>query len=481
MVVVLFQILSRILQQQSPDGSWGPIGSREETSYAIIALTYIASLPFVGSIWPQIEKTIQRGREYLMSINALENRRLMKQDFIWAAKTSYSLENICHSYVLAALNTPLPHCVLGSRIEQLVSVPRVGVENFTKSFLNLSFFSGIDQWRIKTWLIEGYLFMPELERRHLGIFGLKCVELEKYFQYLPFSWIASNGVDGITMGAQSLLDMMTISMLIFYVDEFFEKNLARGNVPRAIKQLPKSIDAMFTQLSVDAHKEVLDGAERCDEDHKVIYQQLERFVHYVLSLPKVQNTSQNDKAQLEFELKTYLLANTQQLEDNFRLRNQQRKRVITSPPSSYIKWVHNTGTEHFGGYCVFALMVCLLGNGEDFLPNSKIKYIAQDCARRASVALRMFNDSGSLSRDRRESNLNSVFFPEFVGENKSDKEVRAELDALAMYEKRHLAKSLEELESACGSRFQQIYKAVKVYQNVCEFFTDLYEMRKDLL
>lgn len=221
--------------------------------------------------------------------------------------------------------------------------------------------------------------------------------------------------------------------------------------------------------------------ESPDEDHRTIYQQLAHFVHFVLSIPKVQNATKNDKAQLEFELKAYLLANTQQLEDNFRLKNQGKARVVASPPSSYIKWVHNTGTEHFGGYFVFALMVCLLGNGEEFLLNSKIKYIAQDCARRASVALRMFNDSGSLSRDQRESNLNSVFFPEFVGENKSDKELRGELVSLAKSEKRCLVGSLEELESACGSRFRHIYKAVKVYYNVCEYFTDMYEMKKDLL
>lgn len=416
-----------------------------------------------------------------MSTDALGTRKLMNGDLLWVAKTSYGLENICYSYVLAALNAPLPHCALGARIEQVINVPVDSVEGLTQLYAKLSFFTGIDKWRINTWLIEGYLFMPELERRRLGIFPKKCMEWEKYFEYFPFSWVASNALAGIAMGAQSLLDMMTISMLIFYVDEFFESDLAKGDVFRAIKQLPKIIDAIFTQHRVHCHNGNLDWEETFNEYHGITYQQLAQFVDYVLSLPKVQNATTHNKTQLEFELKAYLLANTQQLADNFLLKNQDEQRVFTSPPCPYIKWVHNTGTEHFGGYYVFAVMVCLLGNNEEFLLKSKVKYIVQDCARRASVVLRMFNDSGSLSRDRRESNLNSVFFPEFIGENKSDKELRDELVSLAKYEKACLQASINELEGACGSRFRYIYKAVKVYCNVCEYFMDMYKMRKDLL
>lgn len=92
-----------------------------------------------------------------------------------------------------------------------------------------------------------------------------------------------------------------------------------------------------------------------------------------------------------------------------------------------------------------------------------------------------FNNIGLLSRDRRESNLNSVFFPKFVGETKNYHELSAELASLAEYEKKCLSVSLEELESACGNQFRHVYRALKTYNNVFEYFADMYEMKKDLL
>ena len=322
--------------------------------------------------------------------------------------------------------------------------------------------------------------MPELENRLFNAFGRKCTALEKYFEYIPFSWTVSNGLADIAMGAQSLLDMMTLAGLIFNIDELFKKSPVSADVPTEIKSLLECIDSIFMQTRVDSHRNRSAEAETSGEDGQMVYQRLAEFVQYILSLPKIQNASENDKALLKRELKAYLSANAQQLGDDFRLKNQTKTRVHASPPSPYTKWVHDTGIEHFGRYCVFALIVCLLGNGKDFLPNSKIKYIAQDCARRASVVMRILNDIGSLSRDRRESNLNPVFFPEFV-ETKNDYELGAELVSLVEYEKRCLSVSLEELESACGNQFRHVYKALKVYNNICEYFVDMYEMKKDLL
>ena len=41
--------------------------------------------------------------------------------------------------------------------------------------------------------------------------------------------------------------------------------------------------------------------------------------------------------------------------------------------------------------------------------------MAQDVARRLSTMCRMYNDYGSVARDRAEGNLNSLNFPEFAG------------------------------------------------------------------
>src|SRR5271169_2933334 len=212
-MVVLFQILTRTLQQQNEDGSWGKFGSREETAYAIITLSNVDSLPFVTPVAGQIESAISRGRKYLKSVNALDEIQLSPRDYIWTGKISYGVENVCHSYVLAALNTAVPQHLLGPRVAALVNVPAKRLSSFAKFYARLLMFAGVPTWKVKAWLIEGYLFLPDLEKMKMGVFSRTGEEDEKYFEYLPFSWTGPSGLENLNAGAQVLFDMMMLSMV----------------------------------------------------------------------------------------------------------------------------------------------------------------------------------------------------------------------------------------------------------------------------
>lgn len=92
--------------------------------------------------------------------------------------------------------------------------------------------------------------MPQLEDRWLDIFGGHGLDLERYLHYIPFSWTSSNGLAGITMGPQSLLDMMTFSMFLFHIDELFDLDLVRGNDAESVKQLPERIKSIFSRVDL---------------------------------------------------------------------------------------------------------------------------------------------------------------------------------------------------------------------------------------
>jgi hypothetical protein len=472
--VVLFQILSRILQQQSLNGSFGPLGNCEETSFAIIALSHAASLPLGTSLSPQLEAAIQTGREYLRFNYPSNDRNAAANDSVWTETIPFKVENICESYILAALNTPFPHCVLKPRIAQLGDASSKKLEKSSKFYAQLPMFKGIDDWRIKAWIIEGYLFLPILRSRWLDVFGKTCMKAEKYFEYYSFGWTSSNYLANNRMGPQGLADMMLTVILIYQVDEYFEDALARGYDSSKFKVLTSSIEDMFAKPKVHRNGENGHSETRLDP---AIYQQLVKYLRYVLSFPKIQNASRNDKTQLEYALKAYLLANTQQLEDNYHITIRGTTKVFPSPPVPFFKWVSSTASEHVSGHYLFAFLTCVLSNGEDFLVNSQIKYIAQDCMRRSSIMCRMLNDSGSLQRDRDECNLNSVFFPEFATENKSDREVRSELVSLAKYEKRCVVLSFGELEKVCGSQFRHVYEGTRLLCTFLDFFGEIYELK----
>jgi hypothetical protein len=377
------------------------------------------------------------------------------------------------------LNAQVPQYLLGPRVSSLVNIPSKRVSSFSKFYAKLPMFKDVDAWKIKAWLIEGYLFLPDLEKMRLGVFSRGGMDEDKYFEYLPFSWTGPNGLENINAGAQSLFDMMIISMVNYQVDEFFDGVVARGDMS-TIALLRRNIDTLFSDTTTPSSvKDTFNGYEDLPTYDQDIYNQLSEFLNFVVSYPRIQNASLNDKAQLQLELKCYLLAHTQQCEDSIKLRRQGSQKIYNAPPSSYMKWVRNTASDHLSSQYAFAFMACLLGNKVDYFANSEIRYMAQDCCNHLSVICRMFNDYGSLDRDRKESNLNSMFFPEFDGKGKSDTELRTELVRLTKYERKCLALSFEELATACGDRHRRIYDMVKLFYNASEIYTEVYEV-KDL-
>jgi hypothetical protein len=451
-ITTLFHILLRILEGQNFDGSWG---SREETAYAVIALANISSLPFVVSITAQVKLAIQRGRKYLQSIAGMQARLTMK-DFIWVGKVSYAVENVCHSYILAALSTPVPRY---AATMLPIDLPLQRVNSFAKFYSKLPSLASVESWKLEGWIMEGYMLLPELKKARLEVFNTG--EGGEYLEYLPFLWIAASRLGSLHVSSQVLFDLMILSMLIFEVDDLFDQGIAREDLPR-ILLWRSTIEKLLCNIST---------IETVDEHDRLIYRQLQAAIQLIINHPRIQNASKDDKTQLQHELKTYLLAHVQQCEDNFKFRQQDQKSYSTLPVS-YQRWVRTTASDHLGCQYMFAFMICLLGKNQDYIPDSEIKYIAQDCCAHLSVMSRMFNDYASVERDRKESNLNSLFFPEFDA-----KGIGGDFLKLAEYEKKYLLLKYEDLKSICGDGHRNVYDVAWMFYNATELHNEIYKLR----
>ena len=67
-VISLFQALTRTLQSQNMDGSWGSGPRCETTAYAVITLTKLASLSSAPRVRMQTILAVKNGREYLSKV-----------------------------------------------------------------------------------------------------------------------------------------------------------------------------------------------------------------------------------------------------------------------------------------------------------------------------------------------------------------------------------------------------------------------------
>lgn len=222
--IMLFQICTRILGNQAEDGSFGTRSSREETAYAIIALSNLISLPFIlkSPIISEAYTAISKGRQFLRNDGGLGAPYIVSKDYLWVEKVTYASNYLQNAYILAAFQANIPAYDFGNVLDKWIVLPFEKVKGFSKFYSQLPLFKRMPNWQIQASLIEGYLFLPQLAKVKLSVFDRKGLNEDKYFEYIPFSWIGPNNVSGTFTGPGLLYDLMVIALLNYQVDEYIE-------------------------------------------------------------------------------------------------------------------------------------------------------------------------------------------------------------------------------------------------------------------
>ena len=124
------------------------------------------------------------------------------------------------------------------------------------------------------------------------------------------------------------------------------------------------------------------------------------------------------------------------------------------------------------------------GKPSPIYPSKRLLTNGQNLSTHLSVIRRIYNDYGSLKRDKQEKNLNSVLFPEFEGaaKRKSDAELKRELAQISDYERACLKTSLDQLlavaqEQTGDARGKRIHETVRLFYNASEIYSEVCEVR----
>jgi len=517
LLITLFQVLVCTLQAQNEDGSWG-CKQGEPSAYAILTLVSLASLPVAVAIKPHILAAIKKGRMFLSDLPSS-----IEPDYIWIEKVTYRSKNFHQAYVLAALNAPLIEQGFKGKISQVFHLPWERIVKLEKLSKRLPLFASFPDWTIKASLIEGYLFLPQLNSIRLDVFPRKNMAEDKYFEYIPFAWTSTNNLKRAHLRGTFLREMMIISFLNYQADEYMETSVSTCFADR-LDDARDLIDRLFDELrsKTNGHSknlpygntsedgsapEVENGEPSSDkgrtskkrkigpdepiatnkvdssndessvERENEIRETLRRFVGHVLDHPTVQSASRYDKGRLRHELRTFLLAHVDQIEDNRRLSGNLAP--SKAPSRTFFDWVRRTGSDHTSCPYSFAFAVCLLGEGDDFFSSSNEKYFAQATCRHLATLCRMYNDIGSVARDRVEENLNSLDFPEFHTARTiplQDNVLKDLIYQLATFERKCLELALGNLRAT--SR-ELTLRFVNTFIDVTDMFGQIY-VEKDI-
>lgn len=515
MPVVLIQILNRTLLTQKPNGAWDPDNCAETTAYAILTLRAVSPLPWYGLLKEEVSFAIKKGQQYLSQ----KPHEWAKPKYLWIEKVAYGSTNLSEVYCLAAMKLSEFQHSWSNRTDSLVEVSEKFVSRFMQFFRTLKEFQDEPIWKLKLSAIEGYVFLPQLKSAPMEILQRQKGAKNEYLNYIPCTWTLINNLRGLFLRANILWDMMVLTMCNFRVDEYMETVVA--NFGKDKLETTKSI---VVRLCTENEAEKRQTRKRPHEDsvrRNIVHSQsfdcseavetydlagfeavISRYVRAMLNYPRIQDASSVDQSHVRSELQAFLLAHINQIQDNVRFSNgiswhTETTGVFWTPKTSYYNWANTIGAVSVSCPFSFAFFTCLLQSTSlqfaDCFPCVRQRYLADDLCSRLAVMSRLYNDYGSVARDRAEGNINSIDFPEFYtsphdnalsGEGQAAKEVRlkADLLGLAQYERECAGTVAERLVKDLRRGFgdgKTKARCVMLFVGVVDLYADMY-VAKDL-
>jgi hypothetical protein len=363
----------------------------EETAYCVLALAQLASLPYTSLIRDQIDISIGSGRAYLRASGTATRALIDPASHIWVGKINYGIEHVRQGYVISALAAPVPTYApetMGSGAPCLIETR---IEYFREFYSRCRMFQDYPAWRMRAWLIEGYLFLPDLTRILLDVFDGAEMKEDSYLEYITFSWTAPNGMEETYASPQTIRDMIVISTVILQVNKFFDLAVQKYGTS-ALNNLRSIVKSVFGKSSPGENvpgyilpeandDSVHSSVDETSRAHAELRAHLAHFIDFVWTHPRIRKASHNDRQQLKSEMFKFLNAHIDQCNDHICLQTQE-------PADCFPRWDRSTAANHLGSQYSFAYMTCLLGHSaslredgpeEDYFPGSTIKHIVQHC------------------------------------------------------------------------------------------------------
>jgi hypothetical protein len=436
------QILRGILENQQVNGSWGD--SLEATSYSVIAISQCMSLPWDTAVRDLLCRACSAGRVYLSGTYLSTESNC----YFWVEKTAYQSNVLKIAFCSLALHGKWethqwPEIIVKSF--QLADIDKAEMIHHMMKILPIFATTSFDSIALLS--IEAMHASQQLKRARNTILNREDLHFSKdnYLDYISMIWLFCNHARSHVLPPRVVTEMILISLLNYQIDEFMESVVAE--LPTTALAALRSAVQDQCDLSSNSREGTADTGHLTSNDEPArkrkkleeeassphnthhsqdkVLQIVRNYISHFLQHPSVLQSPAIIRYQLSVELHNYLVAQITHNIDNVRFvhsRNRQRNDPTYVGYSSddlsrstFLKWVHSTGADDTSCPFAFLFFICLISSaGETCLGEDvKSQYIAQSLARHLAVMCRMYNDFGSVARDKEEDNLNSIDFAEF--------------------------------------------------------------------
>ncbi|TRX93456.1 hypothetical protein FHL15_005731 [Xylaria flabelliformis] len=534
--IITLDCLRRLLLQQEISGAWGG-DACEVTSYAILTLASLLRLPWVHQVEvTSIVAAVTRGKAFLV----LQRDQWTCGRHIWIEKVSYAYDMLSEAYCLAAalISVDPAFSNIIPTTDDLFLLPKEIHDQIQRAghlIFRTSLMTNVPKAVQSVAEVQAGYYLCLLQRNPVSIFPQAADRKASYQVIIPLAFTACMVVEkhqSLNLNLNLLQEMMNLSDLNFLVDEYMEGAMDKDFDYKAARSL---IENLFVKNSSSRQAEDISGnlsriaakeipepvpsraASAQQASLSDIRTTLTRFVSYVLNHAAVQASPECYQDRLAFELRACLLAHVTQSEDNYNYMRQcdptanehtthgatdhdiyacvKSRNELAKPKEhtrlsrTFYNWVRSTSADHTSCPFSFVFFNSLLYSATihhklDLFGKSRTAYVAEDLCRHLSSLCRMYNDYGSLQRDVKEKNLNSINFPEFVPHfsdgtgHDNLSYAKSELLWVAEYERRGVETSLNILanELADGNQ-RHIVDELRFFINITDLFGQVYVLK----
>ncbi|PVI03031.1 Ent-kaurene synthase, partial [Periconia macrospinosa] len=468
--VTLLAMVKDIIESQMDDGSWGT--GHEVTAYATIALSWLLAIPWQESVSAKGKSSLERAKAYLLRCR----QSWAQSNHLWIEKVAYSSTTLSEMYCLSASSMSIPCLTISNWVFHSPD------KRLCKFFSTITPFSKGETWEMNASLVQSAYFTERLQKSSQLIFPeMEKTSNHEYLQFIPFTWVGCNDFYDCGVSLNLLWEMMILSMLNFQVDAYMETVVGidclaqLDNIRSIINRTCKEYADDSTGDESQGRTLVNHGwitppiSDISTNSAENVEKVLSSYTNHILQHPIVVKSPHYLQSWLSNSVREFLHAHINHIEDCERMSSGQL------PSTTYYKWVHTTSAEHTSCPFSFVFYLCLMAGSqrqaqkEDLFAGAKTKYILEDACRHLATICRQHNDYGSIDRDQREGNLNSVQFPEFQGTSAGGAgyDRKQSVLEIAQYERSLLNVSLNALRQLVG---------VSVMKELALFFevTDLY-------
>lgn len=474
--ITLFQALIRTVRTQNQDGSWGSSNSAEETAYALLILKSTASFSFTDIIAAEVKDAIRRGLQFILT----RGERSSTDDQLWLDKTLYAIPTVSDVYIMAAVMAEETEDKMAEIPPKLViDMSTTMIHRMAEYFARLPSQTEIPKWVIQASVIEAILLGHRL--KSVDIFSTGNALGQKYMKYSACFWtLANNSSPDYLQSTAVIYSMAELSVGLFQEDELMENSLV---------DLPDSAAAILTRFMDGLYHDTapcknntpqgsLPGTDVSDMDGETVAR-LEKIQHnirlwfrFALEENLPTTTRASIRRDLQQEVKMATLAAIQQAKASRPLIEGGLRHL----DQSFYTWLHTSAVHDVKSAVVSKSLICKIGNnGGDVFTTAQEKYLAEKLWQQIAIEGRLWNDLGSIDRDRAASNLNSVDFPEFSSPQslRVDGDVRTQLTRLAEYEHKCTLLCLNDLTQILeNSGRRSIAQYLKMYYRCCEIYAE---------